>query len=388
MFIAVNEEGKRISLFEPQSVEILNGPFRCEVCKERVILRKGTKKRWHFSHQSHAACSASDKTESSLHVRGKNLLQQWAGQYHDVTTETFIPEIKRRADVLVKTGEKRYALEFQCAVISERELINRTRDYQSCGIEPVWVLCMNNLRSKAKGKLSIQSFEWMALRESVNRCSRFLVYLDPFAETCSVIRTSSCLLNDYKPVLHSIWNYSFSDLIQGNIFSRQESFSLEKWMQLKKDWRFKPQTWMGKADATALKEHMLKKQSDLAFYPAEAGWPVFGHEYFITPIYIWQTYILIEMLPSFLNQKDEFVIEDAEHYMKQKIINTVFQIRSFPQINQPLKTVLVNYLFLLCRFGCLAYKRSSQTFFIKSLPSPESSLVDGNDNDKRYSIFL
>lgn len=388
MFIAVNEEGKRISLFEPQPAEVLKGLFWCEVCKERVVLKKGTRVRWHFSHQAHSSCAASYKTESKLHVRGKNILYHWAGRYHDVTTEEFIPGINRRADVLVKAGEKRYVLEFQCAAISERELINRTRDYQSCGIEPVWVLCTNRLQTKAKEKLCVHSFEWMALRESVNKRSRFLIYLDPFAETCSLLRASSCLLNNYEPAFHSIWNYSFNDLLQGNMFSESERFSAEKWMQLKKDWRFKPQTWRGKADATALKEYLLKKQSDLAFYPAEAGWPVFGQEYFTTPIYIWQTYILVEMLPSFSHQKRGFVIEDAELYMKRKIIDAIFRVRPFPQIDHPLKTVLLNYLFLLCRFGCLTYERSSRTFLIKSLPSPEASLMEGYDNDKRYSVCL
>lgn len=388
MFIAINEAGKSVSLFQLQPAEVLKGRFWCEACKDPVVLKKGTRKKWHFAHRADSKCRTGRKTESNLHMTGKKLLFQWVNQYYETEMEKFIPLISRKADVLVTIENQKYALEFQCAAITEKEILKRTKDYLSCGVRPIWIFCTKNIRVKGTGKLSTHAFEWTALRESPDRRSRFLVYLDPYAETFSMFSPSLHQLQkqDFSGV--SIWESSINDIINGNQSGEKTKLHSAGWLKLKEQWRYKPQPWIGRKDATILKEQMLKKQSDVAFFPAEAGWPVFGYEYFLTPVYIWQSSILLEFLPSFFYGRGGFALEDITGWVEQKITGEIFRVRFFPQIKQPLRTAVLNYLFLLIRFDCLSYHQQSRTFFIIKLPQAAPSLMDGYNKDKEYSFRL
>lgn len=388
MFIAINESGKPVSLLQPHPAEVLKGCFRCEVCKEPVVLKKGKRKKWHFAHRPDSKCLSDGKTESDLHMTGKKLLFQWLDQSYETEMEKFIPLIHRKADVLVTINKQKYALEFQCAAITEKEILRRTQDYLSCGIRPIWIFCTKNIRIKETGMLSIHAFEWTALRESPDRRSRFLVYLDPCAETLSMFNPSIHQLQKQNLTDISIWNSSINDIIKGDQFVEKAKLHSAGWLKLKEQWRFKPQPWIGKKDATTLKEYMLKQQSDVAFFPAEAGWPVFGYEYFLTPVYIWQSCILLEFFPHFFSSSVGFALEDMTGWMEQKITGEIFRVRFFPQIKQPLRTAVLNYLFLLIRFGCLSYHQPSRMFFIKKLPQAALSLDDGYNKDREYSFRL
>ncbi|RKD75584.1 competence CoiA-like predicted nuclease [Sinobaca qinghaiensis] len=388
MFIAINESGESISLLQPHPAEALKGCFRCDVCKEPVVLKKGTRKKWHFAHRADSKCRTGGKTESDLHMTGKKLLFQWVNQSYETEMEKFIPLINRKADVLVTINKQKYALEFQCAAITEKEILKRTQDYLSCGIRPIWIFCTKNIRVRETGKLSIHAFEWTALRESPDRRSRFLVYLDPYAETLSMFSPSLHQLKKQHLTDISIWNSSINNIIQGVQSGEKTKLNSAGWLKFKEQWRFKPQPWIGKKDATFLKEHMLKKQSDVAFFPAEAGWPVFGYEYFLTPVYIWQSCILLEFLPSVFYSRGGFALEDMIGWVKQKITGKTFRVRFFPQIKQPLRTAVLNYLFLLVRFDCLSYHQPSRTFLINKLPQAAPSLVDGYNKDREYSFQL
>lgn len=107
--------------------------FTCPQCGERVILKRGMKRRLHFSHVQ--TCGSG---ESARHQSDKWGIRQWLqmGGY-DVEQEVVIDG--RRADlVATRTGES-FIVEVQASPLSVESYIERTRHYETNGQDVIWV---------------------------------------------------------------------------------------------------------------------------------------------------------------------------------------------------------------------------------------------------------
>ncbi|UTW70954.1 hypothetical protein KHA80_18295 [Anaerobacillus sp. HL2] len=71
--------------------------------------------------------------------------------------EPYIKEAKQRPDLLVKTSNNIFAIEFQCAKISSQIFLKRTRTYQKHGYILFWILGGNQLKRVKKQLFSTQS---------------------------------------------------------------------------------------------------------------------------------------------------------------------------------------------------------------------------------------
>ncbi len=127
---ALDTEGKKCFV---RSVQKGNDYF-CLECSSRVRARSGVATRPHFYHVAATKnCSQAGKTEEHIAIQELIL-----GQIQDAHLEMRFDAIGRIADVFWE--EKKLVFEVQCSPISKEEVEARNRDYESQGINVIWIL--------------------------------------------------------------------------------------------------------------------------------------------------------------------------------------------------------------------------------------------------------
>ncbi|WP_285228680.1 competence protein CoiA family protein [Planococcus sp. ISL-110] len=115
----------------------LREQFFCPSCQAPLLLKIGEINIPHFAHQTLSLCDNFSEPESSLHLQGKLLLYQFFQQLDfKVDLESYIPQIRQRADLLV-SGQ--FAIEFQCSKIPVPQLNQRSEGYRRLNIQPIWI---------------------------------------------------------------------------------------------------------------------------------------------------------------------------------------------------------------------------------------------------------
>lgn len=110
--------------------------FSCPVCKEKVVLKKGTIMSPHFSHQKNSNCiTLIEEGETEEHLLGKQQLYFFT-RSNKTLVENYLPKIKQRPDLLYKN----LAIEFQCSPININKLEHRIHGYEKQQIKSLWIL--------------------------------------------------------------------------------------------------------------------------------------------------------------------------------------------------------------------------------------------------------
>ncbi|SFE73645.1 Competence protein CoiA-like family, contains a predicted nuclease domain [Alteribacillus iranensis] len=353
MFVAVTSSGRRVSLISPAPTfsPIPSPPYFCPACLKPVILKKGTKRRWHFAHHRKSACPY-HHPESEEHLNGKALLYQWLlHQGYKPDVERFLPMIKRKADLLVEKSGQSIAIEYQCASITEEEMIARTLDYRSIGIHPLWLLSSSRLRLRSPRHYQIHGFEWVSLRERPKDTRYAFSYFSSRDQSFSFLfpramTSQTRILADHYTLPSSQLSFheliTFPDTIDG------PSLSVSQWLRVKKQWRFGKNQWRAFHDPRRLGPLFEKLRAGLPFFPAEAGWPHLGMEVISVPAYLWQSWLLLVFLPS-LSPSHSFTSQEAAIAVTKS--GLLSKSTCFPLLDEPLTQTLKHYLSLLSLMG-------------------------------------
>ncbi len=121
----------------------------CPYCDQTVFVVGGKFVCWHFRHKVLTpGCPSSGETPEHLAAKAhlRNILKDIFDDYTDaaIDLEVWIPEINRRADIMVSFPMGwRVAHEIQLSGISIEELEERTHDYYRAGIDVYWWLGKN-----------------------------------------------------------------------------------------------------------------------------------------------------------------------------------------------------------------------------------------------------
>ncbi|MFS0782864.1 competence protein CoiA [Bacillus sp. 1P06AnD] len=173
MLIALNASGRQTNLLNSnrqlvQSYRPL--PHYCPGCGGEVILKAGRKVIPHFAHKAGGNCTVSAEGESNRHIEGKQSLFSWLkDQGIHVQLELYIPDIKQRTDLYAEIQGKKYAIEFQCSIISSDEVKRRTLGYKKKGMETIWIFHNDLCKQRRHNEFSVPSFIWTAIRGSLAR---------------------------------------------------------------------------------------------------------------------------------------------------------------------------------------------------------------------------
>lgn len=112
----------------------------CTHCGTPLVLKAGPIRVHHFAHANLSACAGSEP-ETESHRAGKlRLYEHFRVGALEAAMEVAVPESGQRADVIVRTSEAQYALEFQQANNTAEQWAERHAQYRRAGLVDVWFL--------------------------------------------------------------------------------------------------------------------------------------------------------------------------------------------------------------------------------------------------------
>ncbi len=132
-YIALNKDRERVSARQAQP----GNEYYCQICHEKVFVKKGVIKAPHFSHYPNQSCTDSFHYEemSEWHLR-------WQSFFPFECQEVVIRKegVTHRADVLLE--DSKTVVEVQHSPMSQNEFQARNRFYTSMGYRVIWVFDM------------------------------------------------------------------------------------------------------------------------------------------------------------------------------------------------------------------------------------------------------
>lgn len=276
MLTAIREDGKRISLVDRWLLDELKEmrkekQFYCPLCREKVLLKLGTKKQWHFAHHPHSSCSVTNET--MYHLKGKKQLYETIKKAKiEVGLEVYLPIIQRRPDLLLRYNGNLYAIEYQCSSLDPIQLQKRINDYLEVGITPIWILGGNRLKRHFANRFSVQSFEWLCARKNIDG-DYVLLYYCSDKRTFSVLSqltpySSTRLFATYEE--YPLSSFSIDELIY---LRKRKTLRKDQWLDVKKLWRTRPPTPYPNKTDLYMQQLLYRKQIPYNLFPIEAGWP-------------------------------------------------------------------------------------------------------------------
>ncbi|WP_157805819.1 competence protein CoiA [Bacillus sp. mrc49] len=297
MLTAIKKDGTWITLPEKMPANLLkqlrrSGKYYCPCCKSEMSIKAGEVRIPHFAHKNNHSCHASSEPESAYHLSGKRKLFQWFLSHdYQVELEAYLPDIKKRTDVLATVGGIRYAIEFQCSTIPEIEFINRTEAYRSMGIKPIWILAANCLKRKNKHEFQLSDFQWLFVTGSCQH--PFLWMFCPESNRLSALKN----LTPFSPrtVFAELTTAPLKFLSPHKLLPRKcSSFPfLPAWRQKRKNWCLHVVKNARKGDPF-LKGLYLHRLA-AATIPVEIGLPVKGMLLIKTAAVEWQAWIYMDV---------------------------------------------------------------------------------------------
>ncbi|TFD97599.1 competence protein CoiA [Jeotgalibacillus sp. R-1-5s-1] len=327
MLTALNEKNELVSLIQFSSREQLHcihatSSFICSSCRSPVILKVGKIKTPHFAHRSRKNCPSSSEGETDNHLKGKKSLYLWLQSIGlNPEVEQVYQQIGRRADIAVHTGDQEYAIEFQCSPISSKVMLERSKDYYSLNIIPVWILSYEALQLSASGIIKFTEFHQQFLRYSETLKQYFLlsysseknifiiIYLiSPISKHSFIVTVEHVLHQSFPFPKFPLTAISLNtDHVGSYILYR------EKWIVS----RFKYNQ--------GHKDHFLRKlyeeQETILLNPPWNGLPLCSNTYFVTHSCEWQTYLYLHMKKEKALTKERLLAHFIQ-LIKQKIIET------------------------------------------------------------------
>lgn len=382
MLQAVSSKGKRVTLaLLPQSqinqLKQAKISFFCPVCKSRVIIKAGTQMIAHFAHQSLQDCPNRAGGEGVYHERGKLDLFAWLSQLgFNVKLEYYLPEIKQRTDLMIQFVRKRLAIEYQCATISLKEILSRTRGYQSIGITPLWILGGNRMRRLGKQGLYLTPTEQSYLHQFNNDPYAKLYFYCP--DTKQFARYDLSCFTGRNRSIGRLKFYPLASIDFEQFFKTEHaSIFTPEWLTEKKRFRLKLPQKMNQTEKQ-FREWLYSNQLFPSLISSWIGLPVNGQWTMNVSVWTWQTYLCYDFLNHFpcfsFKQLDQYM----QRYRKQSIHN-------FPMLRQQVDPV-VDYLAYFLQAKKII--KIGETYRLRGSIGQYQSLEQALENDQLIQLSL
>lgn len=301
MLQAQLEDGSLILLAAHQKEQIHNfrkKRFFCPACRKSVIIRAGKKIIPHFAHEQIHDCELDKTGESLYHMRGKLQLFHWLKkQGYAVRLEECVKDSARRPDLLLHTPRGReLAIEYQCASISDEELMRRNEAYERFGIVPIWILGGNRLKRTSTYMFDLPKREQRFLMQHKQNMPLQLLYYCSDTETlCNV---QHILLTGKKQTVGQFFFRPLQSLRFPQIFQplpKNLSEINQAWHSVQARAIEKPLTYA----PVAMKRWVMRLYDNgllLQDIPLSILQPVKTQYQMSVPPYIWQTDMWLEIL--------------------------------------------------------------------------------------------
>ncbi|TXC90745.1 hypothetical protein FS935_12615 [Metabacillus litoralis] len=371
MFIALDQDGNKVNLAEKKwshaKLKQLRGRSRfiCPVCSSELDLKIGTVITSHFAHKKLTGCSLLESSaESEYHRKGKYDLFHWLDKQDSISSvklEYFLESIKQRPDLLIIHQQKQIAIEFQCAKIDHQLITKRSREFQKAGIDDLWILGANSIKRTGSLSFQLTGFQWLFVHiHKQNKPPTIIAY---------------CSEQKMLIMLHNIMPFSQRSIIAQATHTPLHRVSLPQLFRDMYPTEQLIQAWVNKIKSFRLHSSQLKtkqthalniflyktKQLPLSSLPTLAFLPLATNYLIESPVFIWQSWILIFI--DQLRLGAHFSFRDVYFFIDTKIQAGLITIRRLLHKNLHYSYVIKSYLLKLCQMSII--KRSDTNTFIK-----------------------
>ncbi|MGE7602041.1 competence protein CoiA [Peribacillus sp. NPDC097675] len=375
MLSAMKEDGTWITLPERLTGNLLttlkdSTRYFCPCCKTEMIIKAGTIKVPHFAHKNNSSCQASSEPESSYHLTGKRSLYDWFVSHNfQAKLEAYIPEIKKRTDILVTVDEKHYAIEFQCAFISESEFNERTTAYLSKGIIPIWILGAKRLQRNSKNEFSLSAFQWLFVNGTFEH--PFLWLYCPETDQLAALKNITPFS---KRTVFAELTSAPLNLLSPNHMSPRICMEFPFLLH----WRRKRKSW-------GLHRVKTAKRSDPFFYelythhlspstiPIEIGIPIQGMFQIETPAIEWQAWLYMDVFQT-KKLGEKMVMNEVLKHFKKRIITGDIKLRTLPLLKgKDAEDPVKKYIRFMEEMGYIKEEQAGTYTVIRQFTVPTTS---------------
>lgn len=345
--------------------------FYCPICKKPLVIKAGLRNIPHFAHQSTENCPNRAQGEGVYHERGKLDLYYWLKEqgYH-VELEYYLKPIKQRADLIIHLAQKKVALEYQCATIPLKEILTRTRGYQSIGVNPIWILGGNRMRRLGKQGLVLPSIEQNYLSQYPKDLKPKMLYYCP--NTSQFARFDLASFSSKARAIGQLQYLQINKTSFAEFFhSQTDSNFTSQWLYEKRRFRLKVSKYMSKKERR-FREWLYVNQLFPSLISSWVGLPVPSQWQMNTSVWAWQAYLCYD----FFNKNPVF-----SHQQLMTFIDPYRKNRSkqFPLLLREDDPVLIylNYLIIGKKIT-----RKDGLFYVKGKVIQYQSVEQALKNDR------
>lgn len=334
--------------------------FFCPACGERVTLKLGNQRIFHFSHRSGTVCKDFHESETIYHMKGKLQLYQWLDrQGIPAVLEYYDSVIKQRPDIVFQYGGNKYALEYQCSPIPEELFIKRTAAYYQQNYIPLWIMGSKHIKAKRGNIFCLSNFDYFFLRK-IKDNHLILPSYCPEEKQFKIL--SSIQPYSIKNAFAHVTHYPIQNTVIEQILAPKTTNYLNFTQWLKEMEKY---IWNLSLHPNPELNRFLREiymhNLNLYLLPPEIGLPGSRSLFIQTPPIIWQTYLYLDVLQD-KTPNDLIDLMIVERHYNKRIMKTEIINRNLPQLSNVKSFSAVKEYFLqLERLGILTNK--SETVF-------------------------
>ena len=334
--------------------------FVCPHCDGELILKAGEKNKAHFSHV--AVCKyVFYEHESEQHLQTKMLFANWLmNQGVAAYVEHRFPEIMRIADVYFEHDDKKYVFEIQKSPLSEQAFNERSNNYLSLGVTPIWIFL---------GEVRARKHATILASVMTGKNQQKLLHFD-LGENCVTFFDDIIWLTS-KEVVATKRQISLEKLLLGGMIhpaKLSHSDIGSAWRDVKQRFRKRDWFYFSKTERR-LSILCMRYGINMALLPSEIGWPVIGKG-FKKPLFVWQAYIFMSVITEF-SIGDFFNLGDMLRLLRRNFSCDVKLCG---------KSQLRAYLGWLIRFGILNFHDNSyEVIYVPVFLSSMEGLMQHDD---------
>lgn len=332
MLVAKRKSGDKLSLGDRWERHALaqmrkKEKFFCPECNEEVILKLGSKRIWHFSHQPGSGCESEYERESEYHLAGKLQLYDWLlKQGIDAELERYDPLIRQKPDIVFTWNGEKYALEYQCSPIPEEIFMKRTRTFLENGYVPIWIAAANLIKRAGPHAASLNHFAQLFFRRPGHSWifSAFCPVTKQFIHLHNPLPISTRKVLapfDVKPLRMSVIQHLTNPVSKSGP-------SLRLWRTEIQRFKTRYISYPGSFSNPFLRE-LYQARLNILTLPPEIGLPVLSSPHIETPPLIWQTYLFLDLFRH-MKKGDEIEFETIARAFKKRVSLKHIQLRSLP----------------------------------------------------------
>lgn len=326
MFIAKKKNGELFSLANVKDRECLiqlkkEEAFYCPGCSQKLILKLGNKRMFHFAHQKNQPCHYESEPETEYHLAGKLQLYEWLEKlYVHPELEAYIKQIQQRPDILFTVNDKKYVVEFQCSPISSEQFSKRTRTYLENGYEPIWILGAKQLKRKSARVYSLSHFHSLFLLEQIKKRWTLRTYCPDMMHFITLQNitplTTRQVLAD---TMFTPRNQTSLDALLFSSIMIPSSFPslINEWWRRMQAYKQRYPLYVH-ANQDSFIRTLYASRITLSQLPLEVGLPVPSALFFSASPLLWQTYLFMDLF--FEKQQGTIIyLQDARNSINRRI---------------------------------------------------------------------